>query len=208
MHKARAISCICAGLLLLLSSSCSKSTSSPPTAPASSRPDADVVMITPFCDTSDVASVNEAFSSTSNAPWGFAHSGIDFFPTQNLRPFRSAAAGTVREFRLWQNGQNWQVNVGIQYNATYTVQYSFEPFSSVEADGQTQLANMRVTAGEKVARGDTIGYLYVAGGAAHVDFGLGKNNQRICPEPYFTPEARQAVLAVTRKTYPGAQMCY
>jgi len=171
-------------------------------------PDTDIVMITPFCDTSDVASVNEAFSSTSSAPWGFAHPGIDFFPTQNLKPFRAVAAGTVDEFRLWQNGTNWQVNVGIRYNGTYTVGYSFEPFSAVGADGQSQLANMRVTSGQQIAQGDTIGYLYVVGGAAHVDFGLIKNNQRICPEAYFTPEARQAVLTVIRKTWPGAQMCY
>ena len=170
--------------------------------------DADIVMITPFCDTNDVASVNEAFSSTAAAPWGFAHSGIDFFPTTSLKPFRAVAAGTVREFRLWQNGTNWQVNVGIEFNGTYTVGYSFEPFSGVRADGETQLANMRVTMGQKVQQGDTIGYLYVAGGAAHVDFGLIKNNERICPEPYFAPQSREAVLVVIRKTFPGAQMCY
>jgi hypothetical protein len=202
MHKV-ATFLVCAGLLLLLSAGCSKTT-----APLSPSADADIVMITPFFDASDVGSVNEAFSSTSSAPWGFAHSGIDFFPTETLKPFRSAAAGTVKEYRLWQNGQNWQVSVGIQYNATYTVNYGFEPFSAVEADGQKQLANMRVTSGQKVAQGDTIGYLYVAAGAAHVDFGLIKENQRICPEPYFTPAARQAVLTTIQGTYPGAMMCY
>lgn len=38
----------------------------------------DISMITPYKNSSDMASINEAFSSTASAPWGFAHDGIDF----------------------------------------------------------------------------------------------------------------------------------
>ncbi len=63
----------------------------------------DISMITPYVNQSDMASVNEAFSSDDSTPWGFAHDGVDFFPIGNLKPFQAVCSGVVDKVELWQN---------------------------------------------------------------------------------------------------------
>ena len=170
----------------------------------------DISMITPFVSGSDIASVNEAFSSTDNAPWGFRHLGIDFFPAGQYKPFQAVAPGIVEAVELKQNevSSNWQVNVRIRANTTYGYEYAFEPMSAVAEDGTTQRANIVVSVGQDVAPGDLVGNLLVTGSDSHVDFGLLQNWTRICPESYFTPEARDSVLSVIHDDHPTWNMCY
>lgn len=169
-----------------------------------------ISMTTPYVSSTDIASINEAFSSTSSAPWGFAHLGIDFFPTGNYKPFQAVASGTVEKIDLVQNeiSNNWQVSVTIKVNSTYSVEYAFEPMSTVTEDGTTQRANISVSVGQNVAQGDVVGNLFTAGLGAHVDFGLFENWTSICPESYFTPEARDSILNVIREDNPAWNMCY
>lgn len=173
--------------------------------------DGDISMITPYKNFSDMASINEAFSSTAGAassPWGFAHDGIDFFPNGDLKPFQAVSSGVVEIVNLWQNGSNWQVNVRIKHNSTYSVEYSFEPFSTLQPEGNTQLANILVSVGQNVTQGYVIGNLHTVGGAAHVHFGLYKSGVAICPEPYFTPDARTSILNLLHVVWQNANMCY
>lgn len=88
------------------------------------------------------------------------------------------------------------------------LEYGFEPFSQNETDGRVQLDNIFVTSGQTLSQGDLIGKLYVVGDGAHVHFGLYKDGKTICPEPYFTPEAREAILTLLHNALPGANMCY
>lgn len=170
----------------------------------------EISMITPYVNESDMASINEAFSSDDSAPWGFEHRGIDFFPNGNLKPFRAVSSGVIDELKLWQNNvtSNWQVNVRIKYNSTYSIEYAFEPMSAVGADGETQLTNMLVSMRQVVSQGDVIGHLYTVGGGAHVDFSLFKNSVPICPESYFTQEARDSILKLIHIVWSDANMCY
>lgn len=172
--------------------------------------DSDISMITPYKNSFDMSSINEAFSSTASAPWGFVHDGIDFSPNGNLKPFQAVSSGVVEVVMLMQNNisSNWQVNVRIKYNSTYSVEYAFEPFSAAQSDGNTQLANILVSVGQNVAQGDVIGNLYTVGSGAHVHFGLYKSGAAICPEPYFTPEARTSILNLLYVVWPNANMCY
>ena len=169
-----------------------------------------ISMITPYVNSSDIATINEAFSSDASAPWGFAHNGVDFPPTADLKPFRSASSGIVEEVHLWQNdfSLNWQVNITIRYDSTYSVVYVFEPFSQDPAVGQTQLNNIKVSLGQVLSQGDIIGNLYGAGSGVHVHFGLMKNDTAICPEPYFTSEARTSILDLIHQDHPTWNMCY
>jgi murein DD-endopeptidase MepM/ murein hydrolase activator NlpD len=173
-------------------------------------PEEEISMITPFKDISDMSAVNDGFSSTAEAPWGFVHNGIDFFPDGNLKPFQAVSSGRVEDVKLWQNDKtlNWQVNIRIKYNNTFSVEYAFEPMSQNESDGQTQLENIYVTSGQNLSQGEIIGKLFVVADAAHVHFGLYKDGNAICPEPYFTPEAREAILTLLHNVFPGANMCY
>lgn len=169
-----------------------------------------ISMLTPYLSNSDMASINEAFSSTSSAPWGFQHNGVDFFPAGNNKPFQAVASGTVEAVSLWQNNltSNWQVNVRIKVNPTYSVEYAFESFSASRTDGNTQLANISVSVGQIVTQGNTIGNLLTVNPGAHVHFTLLLNSISICPENYFTVSAKDSLLALIHKDHPTWNMCY
>ena len=170
----------------------------------------EILLVTPYVSESDMASINEAFSSGESSPWGFEHRGIDFFPSGNLKPFQAVCSGAVDAVDLWQldTTSNWQVSVRIICNSTYSAIYAFEPMTAVQPDGETQLANLVVSEGQSVAQRDLIGYLLSTGEASHVDFGFYANRDAICPEPYFTREARDSIVGLIRITWPDARMCY
>lgn len=182
----------------------------PPTIEPKPTKDAGPVrLITPYVNESDMVKAM-GFSIDSNSPWGFAHTGIDFAPNGDLRPFRAVCSGTVDMVDLWQleSTLNWQVSVRLECNSKYSVIYAFEPMTSAESDGETQLANILVAEGESVAQGDLIGLLPYASPECHVDFGFYDGWDRICPEPFFTPEAKASILNLIHVQWPGANMCY
>lgn len=112
----------------------------------------EIAMISPYINESDMASINEAFSSTKSSPWGFEHRGIDFFPEGNLKPFQAVCSGVVDTVGLWQlkSTANWQVSVRLICNSTYSTIYAFEPMTAIQSDGETQLANILVSEGQVV----------------------------------------------------------
>jgi murein DD-endopeptidase MepM/ murein hydrolase activator NlpD len=177
-------------------------------------PSEPISMVAPYVNEADIVSINEAYSETATAPWGFAHQGIDFFPpVGSLHDFQAVSSGVVQDVNLWLNTVNniWQVNISIKYNDTFSVEYGFESMSSVQADGQTQLANILVAAGDAVSSGQLIGRLHAAMNGAHVHFSLTENNQFICPEPYFTPSAQASIMNILQNSFPSEpnlQMCY
>ena len=170
----------------------------------------EISMVTPYVNQTDMASINEAFSTDNSAPWGFEHRGIDFFPNADLRPFRAVSSGVIDVIDLYQleSTSNWQVSVRLIYNATYSVHYAFEPMTPSQTDGEIQLNNILVSVNQSVSQRDTLGYLYAAGNGAHVDFSLFENWEPICPETYFTPAARDSILELIHVVWPGANMCY
>jgi hypothetical protein len=81
--------------------------------------------------------------------------------------------------------------------------------SAIQADGEIQLANILVSIGQVVSQGDIIGYLYVVDEEyASLNFTLYENGNAICPEPYFTPEAKESILNLIHVVWPDADMCY
>lgn len=176
-----------------------------------------ILLLTPYVTEADIVSINEAYSETDNAPWGFAHPGIDFFPTPgktSTTEFQAVADGVVQQVDLFKNNisNKWQVNVVIEYNNTYRFNYGFEPMSSSLIDGQRQLSYILVAQGDTVNGSQVIGSLYAPRNGAHVDFSLHKNNQFVCPEPYFTPAAHTSIMTILQNTLfpsePNIKMCY
>lgn len=180
-----------------------------PSTPTPSSP-ATLTLMTPYVSSADVAAIREAFSTSAAAPWGFAHNGIDFFPTGDLRPFQAACAGTVEavEPRANEITGNWQVNLRIRFDATFVVEYAFEPFSPSQADGQLQREALTVSAGGRVTSGQSLGRLVSRGNGAHVHFSVFRNGVAVCPEPYFTADARNSVMALVQRDGPSWNMCY
>ena len=170
-------------------------------------------MVEPFVNAGDVSDIREAFSTRADAPWGFAHDGIDFFPAGDLAGFQASASGKIEDVDLRRNDRsgNWQVNVSIRYDSNYSIEYVFEPFTSSAADGEAQNSQILVRKGQNVAARDLIGRLVVRGESAHVHFGLIDRDGKkaaICPEPFFTPAAREAVLALLHRRHPTWPMCF
>lgn len=193
--------CFC---LLLLLVSCKKKEDEAPTGTG------DISMSLPYLVSSDIQAVFEAYSTGSNAPWGFAHNGIDFTPKRNSVPVRAVAPGKVVELKLWKNNQsvNYQVNVSVQYNSLYTVCYIFEPFSDKESDGKIQLQNISISSGQNISEGQLIGKLYAVGNGAHLHFGLNKEGTATCPESYFNPAAKDSMQNMIHRIHPDWKLCY
>ena len=168
-----------------------------------------ISMVTPYVNETDY-SCHQGFSSTSSSPWRRAHDGIDFWATGDLKPFQAVCSGVVDWVDLWKNplNQMWQVNVMIIFNSIYSVEYAFEPATTVQSDGALQRDNISVSENQTVSQGDIIGYLHNANADSHVHFALLESWVSICPEPYFTPEARDSILRLIHKDHPGWDMCY
>lgn len=166
-----------------------------------------ISMITPYVNRTDISSIDSTFSTHADMPWGEAHSGIDFSPAENLIPFQAVCSGEIESVELLRN-TSW-VEVTIRYNSQYSVLYVFEPMTGETEDGETQLANISVSEGESVSQGDIIGYLYAVGEGPHVHFSLFNSDpQGLCPESYFTTEARESILEVLHDDHPDWDMCY
>jgi hypothetical protein len=168
-------------------------------------------LLTPYVNESDMAVINEAYSDTDAAPWGFVHKGIGCYPTGDFKPFQAVAPGIVQWINLVPNEftSAWQVDIGIKYDATSYFGYYFEPGTSASlADGQLQLSNIVVSVGQSVSPGAIIGYLHAAQADGQVHFGIKKNGQPACPESHFISPARESILRLLQVRYPSANMCY
>ena len=164
-------------------------------------------VITPVVDTANFYST-EAYGGP-DAPWGFYHNGIDYIERDDHEPVQAAASGKViRLEERFNEGSNWQVELTIRHRK-YDLQYAFEIFSSNKADIDAQMADITVKLNQIVQQGQLLGYLHRIQEGAHIHFGIAmKNEQAICPEPFFTPAARSATIALIQKTYPSAKLCY
>ena len=117
---------------------------------------------TPYVQEENIQSINEAFSLSDSAPWGFKHGGIDFFPKTNLVSFRSSCAGEVSKIELWKNGDKWQVNIIITCDDEFTILYIFEPFAADEKIGKEQLNQIVISKGETLEKNSLIGNLILS----------------------------------------------
>ncbi len=167
-----------------------------------SPPEGNISMITPYVNESDIRSIGLFYYSS--------HQGVDFQPTGNLKPFQAVSSGVVKNIQLIQINTNWGVEFEIEYNSTYSVLYVFEPMTAT--DGQIQLTNISVSVGQAVSQGDIIGYLYAPNAEAHVHFGLfkyvaGGGDPLVCPDSYFTSQARNSILTLIQREYPDANIC-
>lgn len=173
-------------------------------------PQGDISMTTPYVSIDDMGSARDIYSTTEDSPLGRVHIGIDFFPNGDLKPYQAVSSGVITRIEHFQdnNSKMWMVNVTLKYNETYSVAYGFEPYTTSQEVGDAQRANISVSVNQSVSQGDIIGKLVVAHSSAHVHFSLMKDGADACPEPYFTAEARESVLALIHSEYPDWNMCY
>ncbi|MBI4667849.1 MAG: M23 family metallopeptidase [Elusimicrobia bacterium] len=164
----------------------------------------------PYQNAGDVT-IARGYSNTASAPWGAAHHGLDFLVSTGTRHvFLAAEEGWVTEIKKFANEitGNWQVNVKIQFNKNFSMRYAFEPFTANSADADAQIANLNISKGQKVLKGESIGRLVAVGSGTHVDFGFKKKDSDVCPSGYFAPDVLNEITTSLRTVYPGANLCY
>lgn len=178
-----------------------------------------LTMITPYYAETHMASINEAYSETECAPWGFEHRGTDFFPAANYTPFRAACTGVVEAIDILHNYNPdlgvdfYQVNVHILCDAAnpgdpaYLTIYAFEPMSG-QADANIQRGLILLDVGDAVAQGAQVGPLLVVGFGAHLHFGFYEDGVEACPAPHFTKASTDSITTLIQTSYPYGQMCY
>jgi murein DD-endopeptidase MepM/ murein hydrolase activator NlpD len=165
-------------------------------------------IITPYINEDDIISVNEAYSMSDDAPWGFTHPGVDF-STEYTIPIQAVTDGVICNVATTNEHGNmgWRTAFCITYG-DYAPCYSLETFSEDESIGEEQTASVLVENDQVVKQGDIVANLVYGGSGAHIDFGIGHDNTRICPEPYFTEEAQESVMYLITKDHPDWPMCY
>lgn len=167
-------------------------------------------IIAPYVNESDIISVNEAFSLDANNPyWGFWHPGVDFMVEKDI-DVQASYGGTIENLAVEENaGQmGWHAGFCINNGTENGICYNLETFSHETSVHDSLVAGLKISNGSQVNKGDIIGRLIYGGSGAHIDFGVTAPGTRVCPEPYFTAEAKESVLRLIHKTQPTWPMCY
>ncbi|MBE5780685.1 MAG: hypothetical protein E7328_02540 [Clostridiales bacterium] len=101
------------------------------------------------------------------------HKGLDIANSKGT-PIYAAAAGTVIEADDSGWGGGYGTHVQIKHNDTYTTLYA-------------HMSKMTVRYGQKVSKGQVIGYMGATGAVTgvHLHFEVIKNGSKVNPEPYL-----------------------
>lgn len=162
-------------------------------------------LLTPYVNEANMKEIRGLFVTDSNSPFPWIHDGLDITSNSNLAPFQAACSGRV----LWifeMDDPTDLVDVMIQCNSEYFIEYGFEPDGDTTVP--TQRAHIAVVEGQAVSQGDLIGNLYAAGEMALVHFSVVRNGVNVCPGPYLTSAARDSMLNLVHNAFPDADMCY
>jgi hypothetical protein len=167
-------------------------------------------IITPYVNESDIDSVPEAYGLADTNPyWNFRHPGVDFKTSKDLIKVRASTSGTINNINIAKESgeMGWHAGFLIQYNSYYSVSYNLETFSKSDEIEQKVRDNLFIEDGQIVQQGDIIANLVYGGDGCHIDFGVCIPGNRVCPEPYFTEEARASVMRLIQKDHPDWPMC-
>jgi murein DD-endopeptidase MepM/ murein hydrolase activator NlpD len=170
-----------------------------------------------FADAAEFKYIHPAYSADdrSDAPWGFKHQGLDLI-TATSGTILAPADGRIEQVQEYFNPVNnlWQVNLHIRYDDRFSYNLFFEPRAATAERNAAQRAAIPVAEGSRVAAGDTIGTVLNLSseesgfGDVTVHFDLWVEGRNVCPEPYFKPEVRAAMLALLHAKFPEARLCY
>ncbi len=169
-----------------------------------------------FDSVADNRDFRGGYSGSSSCPWGFAHTGLDFF-LKNDTKVLAAAPGQVIDVEEWDNGAGayirWYIRLKIQFNSTVILQYSFELKTDDFANITRQLNVIAVEVGDWVQPGQGIARFYNCGGDPdHIDFGVSESTSgtqvRACPQGYFSPAGLAKMMAVKEAFGNTYDLCY
>jgi murein DD-endopeptidase MepM/ murein hydrolase activator NlpD len=161
---------------------------------------------------SDVFDFKKGFSTTTSAPWGEIHSGINYY--MNDGSFVLAAApGNISYFGFTDfgllNPNRFQITVNITYNETVEFEYRFIIYANTPLKRDAQLSQLNVYLGKWVEKGDVIATLSNNNATdGHIDFRINENNEHNCPIRYFSPQGYSEIMSLIYSYHPTWQLCY
>jgi len=122
-----------------------------------------------------------------------SHNGIDIEALEGTT-FIASAPGIVSH--VLDSHDNWGPvkDVLVRYNYEYTVVYTFEPLKDIFVEERDE-----VNTGDPIG---TLGSRTVPGAliSQTVHYGIKKNEEWICPVPYFNPEVRKKLNKIRQDT--------
>jgi hypothetical protein len=167
--------------LIIINSGCSEnSTENPPEGPGdttSNEPtDIPFVLSIPYIDESDVT-----YIQPFGVPLDFGdgdirpHAAIDFGCNDSVE-FKASASGILGD--IWLNyPHSYQFNIVI--NDKYIVHYCIEPVNISSLSDEDKLDAIYFSPGDSIKEGQKI--CEMVGGEGHLDWGLIRDDERVCP---------------------------
>jgi len=164
-----------------------------------------------YSNRSDIRSFNEAYSESTDCPWGFIHNGIDY-AYYNDSDVIAAAPGLVERIDLNDWGpealHRYTINVHIRFNATVFLMYAFEPWTNSTDEQAQQVEMFNFEVGSWVAKGDVIAKFLLAGEGAHIHFGVIQDEQWRDPTLYMSTEGYNELLDMIHEFEPTWEISY
>ncbi len=155
------------------------------------------VLTVPYIDESDVTYIQPFgvpidFGDNDIRP----HAAIDFGCDDGVE-FKASASGVLGN--IWLDyPHSYQFN--IQFNNQYIVHYCMEPVNISLLSDAEKLDAIYFSPGDSVKKGQIL--CKMVGGPGHLDWGLIKNDERICPVCYLPDSEYVRINALFRKL-PG-----
>lgn len=191
--------------LILIITGCSKSPDESPTeekSPTEETADTITVLTVPYIDESDVT-----YIQPFGVPLDFGdgdirpHAAVDFGCDDGAE-FKASASGTLGN--IWLNyPHSYQFNIVI--NDKYVVHYCVEPINIATLSDEDKLNAIYFSPGDSVKEGQKV--CKMVGGGGHLDWGLIKDGERVCPA-CFLSDSEYVNVNVLFRNLPGSYEGY
>ncbi len=159
------------------------------------------VLTVPYINESDVTYIQPfgiplTFGENDVRP----HAAVDFGCNDGVE-FTASSSGVLGN--IWLNyPHSYQFNIII--NDRYTLHYCMEPENISTLNDTEKLDAIYFSPGDSIKKGQTV--CKMVGGAGHLDWGLIKDNERICPACYLPDSEYHRINALFKdlpRTYEG-----
>jgi hypothetical protein len=129
------------------------------------------------------------------------HAAVDFGCNDGVE-FKASESGTLGN--IWLNyPHSYQFNIIV--NEKYIVHYCMEPGNISSLSDEEKLDAIYFSPGDPIEKGQPI--CKMVGGPGHLDWGLIKDDERICPACYLPDDEYELVNALFKKL-PGSYEGY
>lgn len=165
---------------------------------------------TSFISRDGIHTVQNAYSNTTDCPWGYVHEGFDFYFKHDRRVY-VAAPGLVKTISLIDRGSGvnrYALNITIQFNSYISTEYIFEIWSNNINDYNTQLSKIYITEGEWIMLGWGIGDFQQFHPSGHVQFSIIENGDRFPLDKYYSPAAYDQMMKLINVYHNWSYLCY